>query len=72
LETNTRVGIESTLIHLEQTLLILIPLVMGRDLGLLVELGLKTDYCNPLETFVKSLIIIVEQSTALSPIVGQY
>jgi len=45
---------------------------MGRDLGLLVELGLKTDYCNPLETFVKSLIIIVEQSTALSPIVGQY
>jgi membrane-associated HD superfamily phosphohydrolase len=73
LATNTSVGIESQMIHLGETLLELSLLVTGRDSGLLIELGLKTNSCNPfLISLVKLLIIIVERKAALSPRVCQY
>jgi len=46
--------------------------VTGRDSRLWVELGLMTYSCNPLESFVTLLNIIVERIVALSPILGQY
>jgi len=60
------VGIESPLIHLGETLLALSLLVTGKDSGLWVELGLKTESCFDI-FFVKLLIIIVERRAALSP-----
>ena len=54
LATNTRVGI--VLIHLEQNTVRIESLGHGKKLGLWVELGLKTDYCNPQYLFVKKLI----------------
>jgi len=68
LATNTRVEIELSLIHLEQTLLGLNLLVTGRDSRLLVELCLKTDSCNPLKFLVKLLINYSgTESCSLSP-----
>jgi len=54
LATNTRVGI--ILIHLEQNTVRIESLGHGKRLGLWVELGLKTDSCNPQYLFVKKLI----------------
>jgi len=54
LATNTSVGM--VLIHLEQNTVRIESLGHGKKLGLWVELGLKTDYCNPQYLFVKKLI----------------
>jgi len=72
LATNTKVEIESSLIHLGEILLGFSLLVMERDLKLWVELSLKTDSCNPLESFVKLLIIQVKQRDVLSLRVSRY
>jgi len=54
LVTNTRVGI--VLIHLEENTVRIESLSHGKRLGLWVELGLKTNYCNPQYLFVKKLV----------------
>jgi len=69
LATNTRIGIDSSWgnsIRIKS-------LGHAKRLGLWVELGLKTNFCNRFDiSFVKLLIIIVEWRAALSPRLGQY
>ena len=68
----TMVGIKSPLIHFGETLLRLSLLVTGRDSGLWVELSLKTDSRNPLESFVKLLKNYSKTESCSLPGVGQY